>query len=138
MAVWAAVADIGQGLSIMTEQRKTARLRALLGAKACYNQRRATLDCVVRNISEGGAMIVVSEAVALPAMFELEITQRQRSYNAQVRWRSGTRVGVSFEAAVAAEPIEAAQQADMASRLRIAERDNARLRNRVDQLTEAG
>jgi hypothetical protein len=137
MAVWAAVANTGRGLSIMTEQRKTARLRALLGAKACYNQRRATLDCVVRNISEGGAMIVVSEAVALPAMFELEIAQRQRSYNAQVRWRSGTRIGVSFEAAVAAEPL-AAGQPDMASRLRIAERENARLRSRVDQLTEAG
>ncbi|HEV7259774.1 MAG TPA: PilZ domain-containing protein [Bosea sp. (in: a-proteobacteria)] len=122
----------------MSEQRRNARLRALLGARACYNQRRVTVDCVVRNISEGGALLVVSDAVALPASFELEITQRRRSFNAQVRWRSGTRVGVSFETQAADDSAGPAQAADMASRLRIAERDNTRLRNRIDQLTEAG
>ena len=137
MAAWVAEAAFGRDRNIMTERRDTARLRSLLGARACYNQRRATLDCVVRNISEGGALLVVSDAVVLPALFELEIAQRQRSYNAQVRWRSGTRVGVSFEAEARAEAAGTAQ-ADMASRLRIAERDNARLRSRVDQLTEAG
>lgn len=121
----------------MSEQRQSARQRSLLGARACYNRRRVTLECVVRNISEGGALLVVSDAVALPAMFELEIAQRQRTYNAHVRWRSGTRVGVSFETHAVTEPAGVAQ-ADMASRLRIAERDNARLRSRVDQLTEAG
>ncbi|PTM38790.1 PilZ domain-containing protein [Bosea sp. 124] len=121
----------------MTERRQTARLRSLLGARACYNEHRVTLDCVVRNISEGGAMLVVSDAVALPGMFQLEIAQRQRSYNAHIRWRSGTRIGVSFETQAAAEPAGMAQ-ADMESRLRVAERDNARLRSRVDQLTEAG
>lgn len=121
----------------MTERRQTARLRSLLGARACYNQRRVTLDCVVRNISEGGALLVVSDAVVLPAMFELEIAQRQRSYNAHVRWRSGTRVGISFEPQEATDT-PAATQLDTASRLRMAERDNARLRRRIDQLTEAG
>lgn len=121
----------------MTERRQTARLRSLLGARACYNQRRVTLDCVVRNISEGGALLVVSDAVVLPAMFELEIAQRQRSYNAHVRWRSGTRVGVSFETQGAADT-PTATQLDTASRLRMAERDNAQLRSRIDQLTEAG
>ena len=127
----------------MTERRQTARLRSLLGARACYNEHRVTLDCVVRNISEGGAMLVVSDAVALPGMFQLEIAQRQRSYNAHIcllytsRRGSGTRIGVSFETQAAAEPAGMAQ-ADMESRLRVAERDNARLRSRVDQLTEAG
>lgn len=121
----------------MTERRQTARLRSLLGARACYNQRRVTLDCVVRNLSEGGALLVVSDAVVLPANFELEIAQRRRTYNAHVRWRNGTRVGVSFEARAATDPASMAE-ADMATRLRTAERDNARLRHRVDQLTEAG
>lgn len=122
---------------MMTERRQTARLRSLLGARACYSQRRVTLDCVVRNISEGGALLVVSDAVVLPAMFELEIAQRQRSYSAHVRWRNGTRVGVSFETHAATGPADMSE-ADMVARLRIAERDNARLRNRVEQLTEAG
>ena len=131
------MADIGRGLDIMTERRQSVRQRSLLGARACYNQHRVTLDCIVRNISDGGAMIVVSDAVVLPALFELEIAQRQRSYNAHVRWRSGTRVGVSFELQEAANT-PAAAEADIASRLRMAERHNARLRNRIDQLTETG
>ena len=119
----------------MTERRQTARLRSLLGAKACYNQRQVTLDCVVRNISEGGALIVVSDAVILPADFELEIARRQCSYQAHIRWRSGTRVGVSFETAAEAP---ATTSLDLATRLRLAERDNARMKTRIDQLTEAG
>nr|WP_248310840.1 PilZ domain-containing protein [Bosea vaviloviae] len=121
----------------MTERRQTPRLRSLLGARACYNQRRATLDCVVRNISEGGALIVVTETVLLPADFELEIAQRQRSYHAHVRWRTGTKLGVSFEPTDIAEITDAAG-ADVAMRLRMAERDNARMKSRIEQLTESG
>ncbi len=121
----------------MSERRYAARLRSLLGAKAAYNQGRVTLDCVVRNISDGGAMLVVSDAVALPNLFDLDIAQRQCSYRAHVRWRSGRHVGVSFETPAATDAAGAAET-DLATRLRIAERDNARLRNRVDQLTEAG
>lgn len=121
----------------MTEQRQSVRYRSLLGAKVSYDQRRATLECVVRNISEGGALIVVSDAVLLPPDFDLEIAQRQRSYRAHICWRSGTRVGVSFATETVAE-MPAETQPDMASRLRIAERDNARMKSRIEQLTEAG
>lgn len=118
----------------MTERRQTPRLRSLLGARACYNQRRSTLDCVVRNISDGGAMIVVTETVLLPADFDLEIAQRQRCYHAHVRWRTGTKVGVSFETTDIPETADA----DVAMRLRMAERDNARMKSRIAQLTESG
>lgn len=120
-----------------TERRQTPRLRSLLGAKARYNQKRATLDCVVRNISDGGALIVVPDTVLLPADFELEIAQRQRSYHAHVRWRTGTRIGVSFEADEISQAAGASED-DVAMRLRMAERDNARMKSRIQQLTEAG
>jgi hypothetical protein len=120
-----------------TERRQTPRLRSLLGARARYNQRRATLDCVVRNISEGGALIVVPETVLLPPDFELEIAQRQRCYQAHMRWRSGTRVGVSFELDEISQPA-GSPETDVAMRLRMAERDNARMKSRIEQLTEAG
>lgn len=120
-----------------TERRQTPRLRSLLGAQARYNQQRSTLDCVVRNISEGGALIVVPETVLLPPDFELAITQRQRCYQAHMRWRSGTRIGVSFEVEEASQPGDSSD-ADVAMRLRMAERDNARMKSRIEQLTEAG
>ncbi|MCZ8042490.1 MAG: PilZ domain-containing protein [Beijerinckiaceae bacterium] len=120
-----------------TERRQTPRLRSLLGARARYNQKRATLDCVVRNISDGGALIVVPDTVLLPADFELEIAQRQCCYRAHVRWRTGTRIGVSFEAEAAPETASPSET-DVAMRLRMAERDNARMKSRIQQLTEAG
>jgi len=120
-----------------TERRQTPRLRSLLGARALYNQKRATLDCVVRNISDGGALIVVPDTVLLPSDFELEIAQRHCCYRAHVRWRTGTRIGVSFEAETVPEAAGPAE-ADVAMRLRMAERDNARMKSRIQQLTEAG
>jgi hypothetical protein len=112
-------------------------MRALLGARARYDQRRATLDCVVRNISDGGAMLVVPMTVPLPNSFELEIAQRQQSYTATVRWRQADKIGVAFDAAPSIEA--AAMDAEgLASRLRQAERLNEQLRNRVSQLTESG
>ncbi|WP_291827486.1 PilZ domain-containing protein [Bosea sp. (in: a-proteobacteria)] len=120
-----------------TQRRQTPRLRSLLGARALFNQKRATLDCVVRNISDGGALIVVPDTVLLPAEFELEIAQRQCCYRAHVRWRTGTHIGVSFESETVPETSSPAET-DVAMRLRMAERDNARMKSRIQQLTEAG
>lgn len=119
-----------------TERRKTLRQRTLLGGRIVFNQRRATLDCVVRNFSDTGALILLSDAVALPAAFDLEIDHKQRSYGARVRWRNGERIGIGFEdlAATEAEVIPL----DIARRLKICEQNNAQLKARIAQLTEAG
>jgi len=118
-----------------TERRTMPRLRSLLGGRVAFNQRRSTLDCTVRNISEGGALLLLSETVALPIAFDLEIAQRQRSYAARVRWRDGERVGVAFETrAEAPAPVPL----DLMRRLKTCEQDNARLKSRITQLTEAG
>jgi len=117
------------------EHRRVPRQRALLGARIIFNQRCSTLDCVVRNMSEMGAMLVVPDTVLLPATFDLEIAQKQRTYHAVVRWRDETRIGVSFEST-----IEAANSAagDIADRLKHEKQENERLRHRILQLTETG
>lgn len=121
-----------------TERRKNPRLRSLLGARVSFNQQRSTLDCVVRNMSDDGAMILLSDAVALPEAFDLEIPHRQRSYTARVRWRSGERIGIAFETQASASGISGVVPLDLARRLKHCEQDNARLKTRVRQLTEAG
>ncbi|KRE17829.1 hypothetical protein ASE63_01115 [Bosea sp. Root381] len=118
-----------------TERGKTPRLRSLLSGRVSFNQRCSTLDCTIRNLSEGGAMLLLSDAVALPIAFDLEIAQRQRSYAARVRWRDGERVGVAFDAIPEAS---APVPLDLARRLKACEQDNARLKSRISQLTEAG
>lgn len=119
-----------------TERRKTPRQRTLLSGRVVFNQRRATLDCVVRNFSDAGALILLSDAVALPAAFDLEIDHKQRSYGARVRWRNGERIGLDFQdqASAGSEVIPL----DIARRLKLCEQNNAQLKARIAQLTQAG
>jgi hypothetical protein len=54
----------------------------------------SVIDCVVRDLSEGGACLEVSGTAGLPASFELVFAgQRLRC---QVVWQSGRRTGVAF------------------------------------------
>jgi hypothetical protein len=119
---------------MIVERRKKQRLRSLLGGRVSFNQKSSTLDCLVRNVSEDGALLVISDSIALPNAFDLDITRHQRSYVARIRWRDGERVGVTFEAPPAGEIVPL----DMARRLKHCEQDNARLKSRIQQLTEAG
>lgn len=121
---------------MIEERRKAPRSRTLLGGVVSFNQKRSTLDCLVRNMSDAGALLVLSDAVALPSGFDLEIQQRQRSYNARVCWRKGQLVGIVFETqgGSSGEVVPL----DMARRLKHCEQDNARLKSRIRQLTEAG
>lgn len=119
---------------MIVERRKQQRLRSLLGGRVSFNQKHCTLDCVVRNVSEDGALLMISDSVALPNAFDLDIARHQRSYVARIRWRDGERVGVAFEAPSSGEIVPL----DMARRLKHCEQDNARLKSRIRQLTEAG
>ena len=117
------------------ERRKTPRQRTFLGACVTFNRQNSTLDCLVRNLSDNGAQLQLSDTVALPSSFDLEIAKQQRSYSAHIRWRAGERIGVAFaEEPSAAEVVPL----DLARRLKHCEQTNARLKARISQLTEAG
>lgn len=120
--------------AMTSDIRKTPRTRSLLGARVIFNRRSSTMDCVVRNISTGGAMLLFTDAVDLPETFELEISQRQRTYAARVMWRHGKRIGVAFDSVSADGEIPLY----LAQRLRAFEVENALLKNRIAQLSEAG
>jgi hypothetical protein len=66
---------------------KTAKIRSVEFAEA--------IDCAVLNISEAGACILVPEALDLPQSFELTI-DFGGVHACEVRWRSGSRLGVTF------------------------------------------
>jgi hypothetical protein len=120
---------------MMTERRKAPRLRTFLGGHVVFNQRYSTLDCMVRNLSADGAQLQFSDSIALPSAFDLDIAKHQRSYTARIRWRDGERIGVAF----ADQPsVAEVVPLDLARRLKHCEQDNARLRARIAQLTEAG
>ena len=57
----------------MSDARTTPRRRCLIGARIAFNNRNSTLDCVLRDISPGGARLEHPTPFLLPDAFDLEI-----------------------------------------------------------------
>lgn len=112
------------------ERRQSARSRLLLkGIIVFHDPKLPRLDCLVRDISAGGARITVAETVAVASRFQLVIPQRNQQLDVCVCWRAGAEVGVAFE--------EAALQMvgpDPALRIRELEAEVAELRERLAEM----
>lgn len=80
------------------------RTRTFLKGVVYYDNRRASIDCTIRDLSDTGARIVFSTMVVVPDNFELHIPQKQMTLPAQVRRRDEYEVGVSFEDQRSNEP----------------------------------
>jgi PilZ domain len=79
----------------MQEQRATRRSKTYLGASIGFNQFLPT-DCILRNLSESGAMLELDNVSTMPKEFSLTIPTRGKSYRAQMVWRQLGRAGLSF------------------------------------------
>ncbi len=111
------------------ELRAAERGRSLLKAKITFNNRMSTVDCIVKNISAGGARLAVPSTLSLPNEFDLDIPLKGKTYRAQMRWRDTENIGVEF--------IEATNVAETAeSRLHRLEDENLRLRTAVQSLSK--
>ncbi|MBX9464814.1 MAG: PilZ domain-containing protein [Aquamicrobium sp.] len=88
--------SIGIDGKVFEERRGEMRRRAFKGATLTFNGGYGAFECVVRNISEGGARLTFGEASAVPTRFDLAMSGDVRSRAAVVRWRSLTDVGVEF------------------------------------------
>ena len=117
-----------------TERRQHVRNRTLIGAQIIFNQRQSTLDCMVRNQSDDGALLVFPGSVTLPELFELYVPLKRESRMVRSRWRDGERIGVSF--APTTKQDDAPIPLDLVRRLRQLEQENAALKARIAQLTE--
>ena len=79
----------------MEERRAHIRLRTLKGARIAINDRRSTFQCMVRNLSEGGALLRVASVVGIPDNFDL-VMDDGREFACTAVWRSVTEIGVAF------------------------------------------
>lgn len=77
------------------ERRKHPRRKGFWRAIATLPGR-APLNCVVRNISEGGALLQFSENPVFPAKFKLFIEAFDCDYVCEVRHSGAQGVGVYF------------------------------------------
>jgi hypothetical protein len=119
----------------MIERRKSTRSRTYLGGTIAFNKRNSTMDCQVRNVSPGGAKVVLTNAAIIPDHFDLTIARKDRSFRARMVWRGLNEAGVVF---VSEYEQDVPIPLEWAKRLRECEAEKAALRKRLAQLTEAG
>ena len=118
----------------MHDRRKTARTRTYLGGVLAFQERYATLDCTIRNLSDEGARITVDGSAILPDEFDLAVSRNDRAYRAKLIWRSASEAGLAFLDARASSVVTL----DWARKLRSRDKQNARLRQRVADLSSGG
>ena len=78
------------------EQRTHERQRVRLNAKVVFNNRASIIDCVVRDMSEAGASLLLAHPVPLPSDFELRIPSKGRQFSCEVKWSAFWALGVKF------------------------------------------
>ncbi|MDB5595125.1 MAG: type pilus assembly PilZ [Hyphomicrobiales bacterium] len=115
------------------ERRCEVRVRTLMAGRIIYNHGQSTLDCQIRNFSEGGAKLSVPVATTLPNQFKLDVPSRGRCYTAEVRWRDRDSVGVHFREPAAQPHFNSGPQG--ADLIRSLEEENATLRRRILDLS---
>ncbi len=78
------------------EGRKSARKRVLLGGKCVYNEGAFSLDCRIRDLSEGGARITLPAGQVLPTRVILIDMRDRVAYEAEVVWFKPAECGLKF------------------------------------------
>jgi hypothetical protein len=80
------------------ERRSSQRRRVLFGATLSFNGGYSAFECVVRNVSEGGARLSLAETIGLPATFQLTSGGVGERRTVHAVWRKSDAIGVRFEA----------------------------------------
>lgn len=79
----------------MIEKRQTPRRKVLKAGTISFGVA-AGIDCVVKNISDTGALISVESSVGVPNKFTLVIRPDSFKRDAVVKWRRARAIGVAF------------------------------------------
>jgi len=114
----------------MIEQRRTLRSRVIYNGVIAFNERRSTLECVVRNFSEDGARIEFDNPAQLPDEIDLFIAKKSRTFRARIVWANANQAGLTFHPASRNGPVPL----DWARRLRLCESERRELQSRIAQL----
>jgi hypothetical protein len=119
----------------MAERRSSARQKSFLQGRIYFNNRRSSVDCLIRDYSETGAKLKFSETVAVPEAIELYIPNKEEIHRARVQWRSGDEMGIAFgEEARSPSVVQDAGQDDLATRVQALETEVASLKRALNEL----
>lgn len=82
---------------VLVERRNTRRTRSFKGAVLRFNNGYSALSAVVKNLSEGGAMLVMGDTTGVPSDAVMEINGEGRPRPVHLIWREPERLGVRFD-----------------------------------------
>jgi hypothetical protein len=122
------------------QERRWPRLKTFLRGTIYFNNRRSSVDCVVRDISDGGARLAVSDETMVPDTFEIHIPQKERAHIGDVKWRRGEEIGLQFQDPVGVVA-PASYLAELSRRVKRLENEVAMLRRALGEIktgTETG
>ncbi len=77
------------------ERRRGPRPIVSIRASIAFNGGRSKIDCIIRNISVGGAKLEVASVTDIPNTFDLLVPGRP-PHPCRVQWRAMKELGVSF------------------------------------------
>jgi hypothetical protein len=122
----------------MSERRSSVRHRSFLKGCVYYNNKLSSVECLVRDISEGGARLKFFGTVTIPDLMELHLPSKDETFQARVQWRAGDEIGVAFQLAEAAPPLAPTGTApDLADRVARLEKLLAAHERKIQELQAA-
>jgi hypothetical protein len=80
----------------MQDRRSIHRSRTCLEGRVAFDNGQSALDCLVRNLSQDGARIALSDTAAIPDAFEVVIPRKAEIRRARIIWKDETEAGVLF------------------------------------------
>jgi hypothetical protein len=81
----------------MDDKRKSPRRRVLKEGKIVFADALCLLDCTIREMSDGGARLMISSTMGIPETFQLYEKSSGRLYPSTVAWRLSNVIGVKFD-----------------------------------------
>jgi hypothetical protein len=86
-------------LKLPDELRRALRKRVLKEGRIVIRRGWSLINCAIRNISETGACISLTEAECeVPKEFDLLFVNESQLVPCEIRWRKGERLGLRFTA----------------------------------------
>jgi hypothetical protein len=79
----------------MDHNRGTQRQNVIMAGTISFGG--SGIDCLVRNISVGGANLEVESQIGIPSSFDLVINVERSNHHCHVVWRKARRIGVAFD-----------------------------------------
>ncbi len=94
----ASTTSIACAVDAAPERRIQRRRRVIKGGKVVFNNGQSVIDCSVRDLSEGGAKLLLRDPIILPHDFQLQMLDG-RLIPCELRWARNGAVGVKFRGA---------------------------------------